>query len=105
MVMLVTLVMMITMAMMMTMLGTLVMMIMVVMMMTMLGRPAEITVAKQVNILTMLKLTMVFVRIMPIMMMVFIRILLILMVRTMMRESNEGQMQVAQVTQVIQRAC
>ena len=66
-----------------------------------LGRPAEITLAKQVNILTMLKLTimvfvrikltMVFVRITPIMMMVFIRILLILMMRRMMRESNEDK--------------
>ena len=56
-----------------------------------LGRPAEITLAKQVAILTMLKLTMVFERIMLTMIMVFVRILLILMMRRMMRESNEDK--------------
>ena len=50
-----------------------------------LGRPAEITLAKQVAIL---KLTMVFERMMLTMIMVFVRILLILMMRRMMRESN-----------------
>ena len=53
-----------------------------------LGRPAEITLAKQVAIL---KLTMVFERIMLTMIMVFVRILLILMMRRMMRESNEDK--------------